>query len=53
MRGIEYFIACLIIVVVVGFVYSKIGNFVRKRADKMGRGHKKGEEIELCQKKRN
>ena len=53
MTAIRYFIVCLAAVAVVGFAYSRIGAFVRGRADKMGRDKKKGEEIELCQKKIN
>jgi len=53
MTALRYFLYSLLVVVVVGFAYSRIGAFVRGRADNMGRNKKKGEEIELCQKKKN
>jgi len=51
MTALRYFIYSLLVVLVVGFAYSRIGAFVRRGADKMGRDKKKGEEIELCRKK--
>lgn len=55
MRAAWYFIISLAAVLVVGFAHSRIGAFVRSRADKMGRNtkQKKSEEIELCQNKTN
>jgi hypothetical protein len=50
MRGVYYFIASLVAVVVLGFAFSGVRSFVARRADKMGRGHKKREEIELWRK---
>jgi len=38
MTALRYFLYSLLVVVVVGFAYSRIGAFVRKRAEWRNRG---------------